>query len=261
MLVVGAMGLLLVACDALDRVVDSAMEAVTSEEASTTEPAAVDQGGDATDPGADGGDTEAADTEEVPESSNDQEEAASAEAADADSADEGASDEDLARTLQAAVERANTAIDSEADFFDQRCDDLAEWEQVRAATSGLPDADGYGDAGHLRMMEELHFFGCGFGRYQTDEGFVYSGVVVSVQEVETELPSGFDPATTPGGLPVLLGVGAIGEMGSFGGDPASAAVLRAGEAELHVSSPTELLTAEDLLPVVDAAVADLAAAG
>lgn len=262
LVLIGVMGLLLVACDSID----SAMESITDGEADAADEEDSDQD-DGADPepvaNEDEGDEGAGDAD--PDSSDNQQDGASPEAEDDDgSGDDGAtddaSDDDLAGTLQAAVERANTAIDADTDMFDDRCDDLAEWDAVRAATNELPDADDYGDAGHLSMMEELHFFGCGFARYQTDDGFQYPGVIVSVNEIETDLPSGFEATNTPAGRSVFLGVGAITAMNSFGEEEVGNAVLRAGGVELHVSSPEEIVALDDLLPLMDAAVADLAAA-
>lgn len=273
LILIGAMGLLLVACDSID----SAMESITDGEAGTSDEADSDQD-DGADPepvaNEDEGSADEGAGDADPDASDDQQDGASPEAEDDDgsedaSDDDGstndgatddASDDDLAGTLQAAVERANTAIDADTDVFDDRCDDLAEWDAVRAATNELPDPDNYGDAGHLSMMEELHFFGCGFARYQTDDGFQYPGVIVSVNEIETDLPSGFEATDTPAGRSVLLGVGAITAMDSFGEEEVGNAVLRAGGVELHVSSPEEIVALDDLLPLVDAAVTDLAAA-
>ena len=165
-----------------------------------------------------------------------------------------ASEVDVAAALEAALTEYHALHEVDPDESDQHCTQLSEWSNVQAAVADLPNSDEIQHGGYLIMLDELESFGCGFAR--APSGML--AVLITVERGPVEVPQGFGATTTAAGLDVHLGVGEIGDLVFYTGEPVSAAILTADGVGLHVTAETDVLDAEQLPPVIDAALADLA---
>lgn len=244
--------LLLVGCGgaAEESGTDDPAAAATEADESADEPAeGEDDGPAAPDAEPAEADDQAGEPEEVPAEPEDQ--PAEPEEGDAGSPP---SDLDVGAVLEAALIRYHELHEADPDGSDQHCAQLSEWSNVQTAVAELPNSDEIQHGGYLIALDELESFGCGFARQPS--GMI--GVLATVERGPIEIPDGLEQGTTAARLDVQLGVGEIGDLVFYTGEPVSAAIVTADGVGLHVTATTDTLDAEQLLPVVDAALADLA---
>lgn len=162
---------------------------------------------------------------------------------------------DVDAVLVDAVARYAELRTGNPDALGGYCALMGDWEQLRrtAVDAGVEDGDQVASAGFATSNGRLTEFGCSIA----PDGQI-SDVLMTVVLAQLDLPDDLATATTPDGREVLVGPTELGNLWLFTQEPVSTAVLVGRDAVLHVTALPDALSSEQLLPLVDAAVRDLA---